>query len=311
MVANRVEGTPPLHRLTMLRDDPALHWLSPWSQVKVAAAGLAPLVVWGALMALGMMQAVLPGPGGQSVRHGSPGYVIGLVGTLVLGSLLPTIYWLALNVRSRALLALVRQGVLAEALALDDWSQLADAPDDRPISLVGWVKGRDHLRHRVDGAPCVGLALGCRLRTTQWFESYDRYTGRRDETPYIQRYSQVMETLYDFDLVGDDGRAVPVQVAGARLLGERNVPVMGDDDDEQALVASLDLPPGCRPLVKNTYVLRDGDPVMVVGYRRSFVDARALAPREAPIRVALASAPPQPLLIYPLEAARRPELAGA
>src|SRR5262249_49094991 len=154
------------------------------------------------------------------------------------------------------------------------WSKFEEAPDDQPISLVGWVRARAQLRFRVDGQACVGLALGCRLKTLQTYTTndYDIWTGRRQEVEYIQRYSEVMETLHDFDLVDDAGRSIPIRVAGGRLLGERNVALLGDDPEERDLIAWLALPRGCRPLPKKAYALRDGDPVMVVGYKTTVRD---------------------------------------
>jgi hypothetical protein len=309
-----VEGDrPPLHRLTMLRDDPAAKWLSPWSRLQAAAAGLAlpaiAIVIAGvALMEGGIAEASRRTPASTEQTR----YLIAFGVLVLLAFLAPTLYWVSLQLRSRAILALVWKGVVAEALALDDWSKFADAPEDQPISLVGWVRARRELRHRVDGQPCVGLALGCRLKTLQTYvgSRYDIWTGRREEIEYIQRYSEVMETLNDFDLINDAGETLPIRVAGGRLLGERNVALLGDDPDERELITWLALPRGCRPLPRKAYVLRDGDPVMVVGYKTTVRDPAQAGLREAPVQAALASASPLPLLVYPLPAARRREATG-
>jgi hypothetical protein len=307
-----VEGDrPPLHRLTMLRDDPAAKWLGPWSRLQAAAAGMVLPAVWLALLCFTFSAQVFIA---DASRHNprppvETSYLVSLTACIVLSCLLPTVYWASLQLRSRAILALVWKGVVAEALALDDWSKLDDAPDDQPISLVGWVRARQQLRYRVDGKPCVGLALGCRLKSLQSFVGthYNLWTQRPDQIEYIQRYSEVMETLFDFDLVDDDGRAIPIRVAGGRLLGERNVALLGDDQDERDLIAWLALPRGCRPLPKKAYVLRDGDPVMVVGYKTTVRDPAQAGLRDAPVQAVLASASPLPLLVYPLPAARRRE----
>jgi hypothetical protein len=297
----------------MLRDDPAAKWLSPWSRAQAAAAGLVLPAIWVTVLVALAFQWVFAD---VSRRHGPTQgnwYFICTALAMVMSVLIPTIYWAALQMRSRATLALVWKGVVAEALALDDWSKLDEAPDDRPLSLVGWVRAREQLRFRVDGQPCVGLALGCRLKTLQTYQSnqYDIWTGRRrQDSEYIQRYSEVMETLHDFDLVDGDGRAIPIRVAGGRLLGERNVALLGDDQDERDLITWLALPRGCRPLPKKAYVLRDGDPVMVVGYKTAVRDPAQAGLRDTPIQAALASASPLPLLVYSLPAARRREGAG-
>jgi hypothetical protein len=304
---------PPLQRLTMLRDDPAAKWLLPWSRLQAAAAGLALPAIYAVVLGFACVEVVFADVPRRQLGAAGPGRPFLWLAMAVVGScFLPTIYWASLQIRSRALLALVWKGVVAEALALDDWSKFAEAPDDRPISLCGWVRARRQLGFRVDGQPCVGLALGCRLKTLQTYTSmdYDIWTGRHREVEYIQRYSEVMETLHDFDLVDGDGRAIPIRVAGGRLLGERNVALLGDDQDERDLITWLALPRGCRPLRRKAYILRDGDPVMVVGYRTAVRDPGQAGLREAPIEAALASAPPLPLLVYSLPAARRGEAAG-
>jgi hypothetical protein len=297
----------------MLRDDPAAKWLSPWSRVQVAVAGLVLPALGALVLGFACFEVVFADVPRRDLGAAGPGRPIVWFAVAIVGTcLLPTIYWAALQIRSRALLALVWKGVVAEALALDDWPKFGEAPDDRPISLVGWVRAREQLRFRVDRQPCVGLTLGCRLKTLQTYTStdYDIWTGRRQEVEYIQRYSEVMETLYDFDLVDGDGRAIPIRVAGGRLLGERNVALLGDDQDERDLITWLALPRGCRPLPKKAYVLRDGDPVMVVGYKTAVRDPAQAGLRDTPIQTALASAPPLPLLVYALPAARRREAAG-
>ncbi len=309
---------PPLHRLTMLRDDPAIHWLSFWSRLQVAAAGLALLAVWVALIAVATAQwGALAATGKAVLSEAQLARAWGAaLAVMVLVCFTPTMYWASLQLRSRAMLALVWKGVMSEALPLDDWSKLDEAPDDRPLSLVGWVRGRAHLPHRVDGKPCLGLALACRLRTIKTYVNrahYDIWTQKPEEIEYVQRYSEVMETLHDFDLVNEAGQSIPIGVAGARLLGERNVALLGDDQDERDLIAWLELPPGCTPLPKKAYVLRAGDPVMVVGYKTSALDPGARGFREAPFRATVASASSLPLLIYPLPppAGRREELADS
>ena len=72
--------------------------------------------------------------------------------------------------------------------------------DGTLVSVVGWIRARQQLPEAVAGEPCIGLALACH-----------------------QKYPGVLETLNDFDLIDEAGRAVLVQVTGARMLGASNV----------------------------------------------------------------------------------------
>src|SRR4029077_4732378 len=88
------------------------------------------------------------------------------------------------------------------------------------------------------------------------------------ETPY----SGLMETMQDFDLVDDQGRSLPIQAAGARLIARSNASILGDDVEGQLLISTLDLPLSVEPFPWDSYVLRDGDPIMVVGFKTTIVD---------------------------------------
>ena len=117
------------------------------------------------------------------------------------------------------------------------------------------------LPERVAGEPCVGIALACH-----------------------QKYPGVLETLNDFELVDEAGRTVPIQVAGARMLGAPNVNLT-NAHERRLLIASLDLPVGAVATGWDAFVLRDGDPVMAVGYKQTALDptqASLRAPRGAP-----------------------------
>ena len=105
----------------MLRDDPAAKWLSPWSRLQAAAAGLAlpaiAIVIAGvALMEGGIAEASRRTPASTEQTR----YLIAFGVLVLLAFLAPTLYWVSLQLRSRAILALVWKGVVAEALALDD-----------------------------------------------------------------------------------------------------------------------------------------------------------------------------------------------
>ena len=55
----------------------------------------------------------------------------------------------------------------------------------------------------------------------------------------------------------------------------------------------------------DAFVLRDGDPVMVVGFKQTALDPTAASMRATPARAAIGSSPPKPLLIFPIAAERR------
>jgi len=60
----------------------------------------------------------------------------------------------------------------------------------------------------------------------------------------------------------------------------------------------------------DAFVLRDGDPVMAVGFKQTVLDPAQTSLRAPPARTALASIAPRPLLIFPLAAERRPTPPG-
>jgi len=313
------DARPPLFRLTFVRDDPALGWLSLLARVWVAAAGLSLWLLWVGFLATPWIVSMTVSPrvaAAIGVRDPSDAQYAGQLAiyivAIIAASLFPLTRWASLQLRNRVMLGLVRKGVVAGALAIDDLSKLGDAPADRPISVVGWVRGRSHLPYQVDGKPCVGLALGCRAHVLETLTGprRDLWTGRRTETQWVQRHSELMEVLCDFDLVDDAGHSIPIGVARARLIGDRNVDLVGDDVDERALLGWLRLPSNVRALGRKAFALRDGDPVMVVGFRPGPTDDQG-APAAAPTFAvaALVSAPAVPLLVYGLRAERRPDLA--
>jgi hypothetical protein len=295
------DGRPSLFRLTKVADDPAVKWLSGPSRVVAAAAGLAVWLAWSACFVPGLL-LYLRVRGDFSPADVRPGPILGSL-AFIVGALLviSTVSWVAVEARSRTVLGLVRKTALARALPLDDWSKLAGAPDDRPLSLVGRVRGRSHLRDLVDGKQSVGVTLGCRAQISTTWVVRNRYLEGASVYEYSRRCSEFVEVLYDFDLVDDQGQVVPILVAGGRLIGRRNVGVLGDDQEEINLIASLLLPPEVKVLGRRAFVLRDGDPVMVIGFKSTLMDPGDLG--------ALASAPPIPLLVYGLRAENQVALA--
>jgi hypothetical protein len=282
-VRGKVEKTEiprPLQRLTGLRDDPAAGWLTPAGARSVAFSGWLAWIGYGiALYALGVLVPRI------LFRTVLPFFVSPLqmfVGTAFVGALLfPLARRFIVRFKNGKMRALVGQAVAADALQADDWSALEDEPDGRAISLVGWARRKLVLPAPVAGEPAIGIALGC-----------------------VQSYEGVLESAHDFDLCDESGRAILISVAGGRLLGQPNVRVFGDDDGRM-LVSSLDLPPGVTP-TGDASVVRDGDPLMVVGFKKTVVDPALPGMRQAPVRMTVASFGGRPLLIYPIAAERRP-----
>jgi hypothetical protein len=273
-----MEQPRPLHRLTPLRDDPASEWLRWHERWQARIAGAMVFVAYGIFIRVVYFCYLL-----------SPLYFPG-TGRLVaysLWGLTAVLVWplrrLALRVRSREIAKLVRRRAPEEATAVDDWDQLAAQADGAAISLVGWVRGREYLAHPVGGERCVGLAVPCQ-----------------------KNYPGVMESLHDFDIVDEEGRTLLIQVAGGRLLGPSNVALSPGENPDRLLIGSLDLPTGAVLSSWNALALRDGDPVLVVGFKAMQVDAMGFGLRQAPILPSLGSAPPRPLMIFPLPAERRP-----
>jgi hypothetical protein len=270
------EGQRPLQRLTTLRDDPAATWLSTSGRLRVwltAAFGWATFTL--AVIAFKMVffralpfLVLVPGR-----------FKYGAIGVLVV-AIRPAVRRTILRRQSARRAVVLRQSAPAEALTVDDWGELEDAPEDQAVSVVGWARGRLRLPHPVAGQPCIGLALPCQ-----------------------QSYPGLFETSHDFDLVDETGRSLPIQVANARLLGEASVD-LGGGDAQHLLVGSLDLPAGALPSW-HACVLRDGDPLLIVGFKKSIVDPGEHGLRQSPVRAAVASSATRPLLIFPIDAERR------
>ena len=132
------------------------------------------------------------------------------------------------------------------------------------------------------GQPCIGLTIACH-----------------------QRYPGVLETSRDFTLVDEAGNSVLVQMADARMLGASNVNLT-DANARRMLIASLDLPVGAVATGWDAYGLRDGDPVMVIGFKQEAMDPTQHSLRAPPARAVVASMAPRPLLVYPIAAERKP-----
>ena len=267
------EARRPLHRLTPLRDDPVAAWLSQPQRFRVAVVGW---VAWAAFCFLT--------------------FVMWMTVWLVFGFgiVLTTVYcsmafvaltWpvtrMILRRKSAKMAVLVRDSTPTLGVAIDDLADLEQQADGTQVSVVGWVRARQQLSQMVAGEACIGLALACH-----------------------QKYPGVLETLNDFDLVDEAGHTVLVQVTDARMLGATNVNLT-DDKARRLLIASLDLPVGAVATGWDAFVLRDGDPVMAVGFKQTTLDPTQTSLRAPPARTSLASVAPRPLLIFPIAAERR------
>ena len=262
----------PLHRLTPLLDDPLVAWLTPPQRLRVAMTGW---VRWGAFGVLWLFIW-------YACLVLLPGLIIPTVIALSIGAAL-ALPWRRMILRTQAERAteLIRTSAPAEARAVDDLAALGEQPDGTIVSLVGWVQAGAQLAEPVCGEPAIGLAMACH-----------------------QKYPGVLETLNDFELVDEAGNVARVQVAGARMLGESNVNLT-DAHARRMLVASLDLPVGAVATGWDAFVLRNGDPVMVIGFKQTALDPTRSGVRATPTSAAVSSLAPKPLLIFPIAAERR------
>ena len=266
----------PLHRLTRLREDPASEWLSFAQRAQVAALGVLAFGGFGLFLLLFRIVVVLL----MSQLVGYWGRLPIVLSGILGAALLPSVRRSILRLQGHGAAVLVKRNTRS-AFPIDDWSQFEAQPDGRIVSIVGWVRSRLEIEYPVNGERSVGLAMPCE----------DTYPG-------------VIETLHDFELTDDAGRAIAVRVADARMLGRPNVR-LNRDRVHRLLIASLELPGGTVPATMEAFVLRDGDPVMVVGFKHTFRDPDAYAARQTCLRPAIGSSLPRPLLIFPLAAERR------
>ena len=274
----------PLHRLTPLRDDPLSAWLSPSQRLRVTMAG------WGGWLMFGLLQTVAWWLLIFLLAHVL--YVFdGRLPTVLVGMAALALAWpmrrVVMRMRSRKMAELVRQSAPAAAAPIDDFALLEQEPDGQLVSLVGWAQARvsgggTSIGIKMAGEACIGLNIACH-----------------------QRYPGVMETSHDFHLVDEAGNTVLVQMADARMLGASNVNLT-DANARRMLIASLDLPVGAVATGWDAYGLRDGDPVMIVGFKQVAMDPTQHSLRGTPVRAVVASLAPRPLLLFPIPAERKP-----
>jgi hypothetical protein len=168
----------------------------------------------------------------------------------------------------------------AANVAADDWAALAREPEGQVASVLGWVRGRILLNTPVGGEPAVGVAIPCQ-----------------------SRFPGVLEAVHDFEICDEEGRTILVQMADARTFGTPNVAL--DGRELQMLFGKLEIATGVTASSFKVHTLREGDPVMVVGFKRTVVDPDGASMRGEGERLAVASSPPCPLLVFSIEAERR------
>jgi hypothetical protein len=269
----------PLHRLTPLHDDPAAAWLTADQRVSVAMTGVFYWFLFVIFLAVVfLVQAALLARTIVFFNLRLP-----FVGMLMVAV---AAFWpmrrLVLRRKAAKVAALVRESTPSLGVPVDDFNELEQHPDGTAVSLVGWIRARGKLPERVGGEPCVGIALACH-----------------------QNYPGVLETLNDFELCDEAGRTVPIQVAGARLLGKTNVNLT-DANERRLVIASLNLPVGAVATGWDALVLRDGDPIMAVGFKQTALDPTQASLRAPAARAAVVSLASKPLLIFPIPGERRP-----
>ena len=193
--------------------------------------------------------------------------------------LIPTRY-LARFVRARATVSTAKREASRVARPIDDHRVVASEPNGRVVSIVGWVRGHGHLTHKAAGHEAVGLALPC------WHQT-------------------LVETLHNFDLVDESNHSVLVVASGARLMGKPDVYISRMEPENRALITALNLGVGINPTSWKALVLRDGDPVMVIGAKTTIDDPSEADHGRSLTRAAVASPDTRPLLVIALDAERR------
>jgi hypothetical protein len=269
------EPVRPLHRMTPIRDEPAVAWLSPGEKTRVetmvflywVAFWIAAFVTW-LFLWRSLAFFFLYG-----LRFSIA--IIVAIGVATFRAVRRTI----LRARSERIEQLLRHN--AAEVAADDWTKLGAEPNDTVASVVGWVRGRQRFDKPIGGEPAVGVALPCQ-----------------------HHYPGIFESLHDFDLVDEQGQTIFIHAADGRLFGAMNVIL--DSHQLRHLYSDLAVPPGATPSGWHIHTLRDGDPVMVLGIKRTIVDPSESGLRGPPERLALASSAPRPLVVFSISAERRP-----
>jgi hypothetical protein len=273
-----------LHRLTRLDDDPAARWLEPLDRAIILVKGWA---VWPLYFALGRAvflafhYVIATASGAYDLAQSRYLSIPGLLTAATMAALIQPTRRFIVRVRARAVAKMAREAA-ERAAPIDDLSALEAEPNERVVSLVGWVRGTGYVDHPVGGQRAVGLALPC-----------------QDGLPFV------METLHNFELCDEAGNTALIITGDGRLLGSSNVRLSRASADDRRLLHWLNLPATTVPTDWNARVLRDGDPVLVVGAKTTIQDLSQLRFDRAASKPALASTRQRPLLVFPLDAERR------
>jgi hypothetical protein len=158
-----------MHRVTLLRNDPAAGWLTgsgrmgvllKWGGVWVGYFLLVRVVFFVAKVAMdtSSLAAFDVTVMGWSFPR--------LAAVAVAALMLVPARHLANVVRAGAQARAAKQDAGDEAQAIDDYAALAEQAEGTVVSLVGWVRGHGYLEHTVGGHQAVGLALPCRGLTS-------------------------------------------------------------------------------------------------------------------------------------------------
>jgi hypothetical protein len=268
-----------LHRVTPLRKDPAAGWLSRDGKLAVWLQGTLAWFCWAAIVRASFMITayLLTVPDFDTSTMGAtpPRLVAGFVAV----TLLPVSHYFGIWLRAKKTASRAQADARDVARPVDDLQALEAEPDGNVVSLVGWVSGHGYLLHRAGGHQAVGITMHCRGQ-------------------------HLVESMHNLDLVDEAGNSALVIAAGARLMGAPNMQLSRADDEDRNLVHSLDLPAGIVPTYWSAYVVRDGDPVMIIGVKATIHDP-SQAERGRPVmRAAVTSDKQRPLLVIPLAAER-------
>jgi len=272
--------------LTRLKEDPAEGWLTSIDRTIVLVKGWAAWAVWAvfirvAYQAYRYVIATMSGDFDltQTVRIFSlQGFLTAATGA----ALIVPMRRLVIRIRANTIAKLAKEAATAQAAEVDDFLSLDGEPEGRLVSLVGWVRGHGYLYQPVAGERAVGLTLRC-----------------QDGVPFV------MESVHNFDLLDEAGQPALVLTGGGRVYGDTNVRLERASAGDRQLLQSLDLPATALPTDWNAFVIRDGDPVMVIGTKTTVQDLTQLQRGKAAARTAIASTKARPLLVFPLAAERR------
>jgi hypothetical protein len=266
----------PLQRLTPLRDDPAIGWLSPGEKLRINALGW---FVWAAfVVSMFVLRFILRVLLFLFVTRIFTGRISVMIVGALSAALVPAVRRSILRMKTARVADLLRRD--AVHVAADDWEALARQPEGQVASVLGWVRGRGHLSIPLGGEPAVGVAAPCQ-----------------------STFPGVLEAVHDFELCDEEGRTILIEMADGRTFGAPNVAL--DGRELQMLFATLELPTGVTASAFQVHALRDGDPVMVVGFKKTVVDPEGASMRGAGERLALGSSAPCPLLVFTIAAERR------